>query len=309
VGKARFVWVDVFTRKPFGGNPLAVFPDARSIGGREMQLLAKEMNLSETTFVLPPSKGSGADFRVRIFTPDSELPYAGHPTLGTFFVLADEGRIRLRGPVTEVKMEVKAGVLPVEIHSKGREVTKVVTVQGRPEFGPVIRDVSAVAEALSLEESDIDTSNAPVQLVSTGLPWVIVPVATRGAVERAAGNASALTRALRMLPRGIIDMYVTCMHPVQKSSTTHSRAFSLVAKNVSEDPATGSASGCLGAYLVEHGLVPRTETVRIVNEQGYEIGRPSKIAIEVRTDRAGSIRSVRVGGPVVKVMDGVAHLR
>jgi len=309
VRKARFVWVDVFTRRPFGGNPLAVFPDARSISGRDMQLLAREMNLSETTFVLPPSKGSGADFRVRIFTPDSELPYAGHPTLGTFFVLADEGRIRLKAPVTEVKMEVKAGVLPVEIHSRGREVTKVVTVQGRPEFGPVIRDVSTVAEALSLRESDIDTSRAPVQLVSTGLPWVMVPVTTRDAVERAAGNASAFARALKTFPRGIVDMYVTCTYPVDKSSTTHSRAFSLVAKNISEDPATGSASGCLGAYLVEHGLVPRTEAVRIVNEQGYEIGRPSKIAIEVRTDRAGGISSVRVGGPVVKVMDGFAHLR
>lgn len=307
--KARYVRVDVFTRKPFGGNPLAVFPDAESISGREMQLLAREMNLSETTFVLPPSRGSGADFRVRIFTPDSELPYAGHPTLGTFFVLADEGRIRPRGPVTEAKMEVKAGVLPVEIHSRDRKVTKVVTVQGRPEFGPVIRDVHTVAEALSLRESDIDASGAPVQLVSTGLPWVMVPVATRDAVERAAGNASVFVRALERFPRGVVDMYVTCTDPIERSSTAHSRAFSLVARNISEDPATGSASGCLGAYLVRHGLVPRTRTARIVNEQGYEIGRPSKIAVEVRTLDNGAIGSVRVGGPVVKVMDGYAYLR
>jgi trans-2,3-dihydro-3-hydroxyanthranilate isomerase len=306
--KVKYVRVDVFTRKPFGGNPLAVFPDARSITPREMQLLAREMNLSETTFVLPPSRRSGADFRVRIFTPDSELPYAGHPTLGTFFVLGEEGRIRLKEPVTEVKMEVGAGVLPVEIRSRRRRVTNVVTVQGRPEFGPVIRDVRTVAEALSLDVSDIDTKRAPVQLVSTGLPWVMVPVTDRGAVERAAGNASVFARALMQFPRGVVDMYVTCTDPVERSSTAHSRAFSLVARNISEDPATGSASGCLGAYLVKHGLVPRKDTVRIVNEQGYEIGRPSKIAIEVRAEGRAGIGPVRVGGPVVKVMEGHALL-
>jgi trans-2,3-dihydro-3-hydroxyanthranilate isomerase len=115
-------------------------------------------------------------------------------------------------------------------------------------------------------------------------------------------------RALMQFPRGVVDMYVTCTDPVERSSTAHSRAFSLVARNISEDPATGSASGCLGAYLVKHGLVPRKDTVRIVNEQGYEIGRPSKIAIEVRAEGRAGIGPVRVGGPVVKVMEGHALL-
>ncbi len=305
--QARFVRVDVFATKPFGGNPLAVFPDARNLTSREMQLLAMEMNLSETTFVVPPTKGSGADFRVRIFVPDMEIPYAGHPTLGTFYVLAKEKRIKLREPVTTVKMEVKAGVMPVEIHSKKGRITKVVTVQNRPEFGDEVKDVGLLAQALSLDEGDLDLERAPPQWVSTGLPWIIVPVRDRDAVERASGNAAAFASLKKVLPGNIADLYVTCLDPIEKGSTTHSRGLSLVSKNVVEDPATGSASGCLGAYLVRRRLVPISECIRITNEQGYEIGRPSRIAVEVRT-AGDEIEAVRVGGTVVHVMDGHAYL-
>ena len=307
--KARFVRVDVFTKKPFGGNPLAVFPEAEGLTPREMQLLTKEMNLSETTFVLPASKGSGADFRVRIFVPDKEIPYAGHPTLGTFYVLAREGRIKLTGPLTTVKMESLAGVLPVEIHSAGGKITKVVTVQNKPEFGRIYRDAEAelLAEALTLDKSDVHPK-APPQLVSTGLPWVIMPLKNRKAVERASGNASLFAEASKMMPKDVADIYVTCLDPVDRSSTTHSRGLCLVNRNIVEDPATGSASGCLGSYLVHWKLVPIERVTRITNEQGYEIGRPSKIDIKVGTSRKGDIESVRVGGPVVHMMDGVSYL-
>ena len=306
--KARFVRVDVFAAKPFGGNPLAVFPDGRGLTSEDMQSLAKEMNLSETTFVVPPSKGSGADFRVRIFVPDMEIRYAGHPTLGTFFVLAHEGRIKLKTPVTTKLMEVKAGVMPVEIHSRNGKISKIVTVQNKPEFGRVFDDVGIFADALSLDESDFDPEGMPIQLVSTGLPWVIAPVKSRKAVERASGNAAAFAKAIEPLPKGVVDIYVTCLDPVQKSSTTHSRGFSLVSRSVVEDPATGSASGCLGAYLVHRKLVPVKPSTEIVNEQGYEIGRASRIDIEVGTNTRGVIESVRVGGSVVLMMDGVAYL-
>lgn len=306
--KVRYERVDVFANRPFGGNPLAVFPDARGLSPREMQLLAKEMNLSETTFVLPPSRGSGADFRVRIFVPDMEIPYAGHPTIGTFYVLARAGRIRLKDPVTTVLMEVKAGVMPVEIHTKGGRIRKVVTVQNLPEFGPVIKDTALIADALSLKESDFDLAKAPPQFVSTGLPWVIVPVRSRRAVERASGNAAVFAELRKRLPGNIADLYVTCLDPVEKGSTTHSRGLSLVSRNIVEDPATGSASGCLGAYLVNHALVPVKTVTKITNEQGYEIGRPSRIAIEVRTSMDRVIEEVRVGGPVVHMMDGYAYL-
>jgi len=306
--KARYVRVDVFAKKAFGGNPLAVFPDGRGLSPREMQLITKEMNLSETTFVCPPSKGSGADFRVRIFVPDKEIPYAGHPTIGTFYVLAREGRIKLRDGVTTVKMEVKAGVMPVEIHSKRGRIEKVVTVQNLPEFGEVFDDVTPFAKALSLDEEDFDPRKMPIQLVSTGLPWAICPVRTMGAVERASGNATAFQELAKLLPRDVLDLYVTCLDPVDASSTTHSRGLSLVGRNIVEDPATGSASGCLGAYLVHRCLVPARRSVRIINEQGYEIGRPSKVEIQVTTTGKGDIDSVRVGGTTVPVMDGFVFL-
>ena len=306
--KARYVRVDVFANKPFGGNPLAVFPEAKNLTSREMQLLAMEMNLSETTFVVPPTKGSGADFRVRIFVPDKEIPYAGHPTLGTFYVLAKEGRIKLKAPMTTGKMEVQAGVMPVEIFSSKGKITKIVTVQNIPEFGPTVEDVRGIAKALSLSESDFDVDRMPPQLVSTGLPWIIAPVRTRKAVEKAAGNAAAFTELLSELPQGIADLYVTCLDPIESTSTTHSRGLYLTNKNVVEDPATGSASGCLGAYLVHHGLVPVERTVTMRNEQGYEMGRPSKIAIQVQTSAKKEIESVRVGGTVVHMMDGFAYL-
>ncbi len=306
--ETEYVRVDVFTRKPFGGNPLAVFTDARGLTKREMQLLAREMNLSETTFVLPPSKGSGADFKVRIFTPDAEIPYAGHPTLGTFFVLADADRIPLKDGVTVVKMECGAGVLPVEIHrSRDGGIGKVVSVQGDPKFADPFEDVDLVASALSLKRSDFDPRRAPVQLVSTGLPWLIAPVRTRKAVERARPNVDRYAEVVRRLPKGVVDIYVTCMDPTERGSTTHSRGFCLVSGTVVEDPATGSASGCLGAYLVERGLVKAGSKVRMVNEQGYEMGRPSKVEVEVRCSDDGTIDSVRVGGSVVRVMEGRAR--
>jgi trans-2,3-dihydro-3-hydroxyanthranilate isomerase len=306
--KVEYVRVDVFADKPFGGNPLAVFPDARGLSSGQMQLLAREMNLSETTFVLPPSPGSGGDFKVRIFTADMEIPYAGHPTLGTFYVLARLGKIKLKGPMTTAMMEVKAGILPVEIYSSKGEVDKVVTVQKQPVFGEIYEDTELVAEALSLRTSDFMLDKAPIQLVSTGLPWLIATVRNRKAVEQAAPNASAFTEAVKPLPKNVVDIYVTCLEPVDRTSTTHSRAFSLVSKAIVEDPATGSASGCLGAYLVQKRLVPVKTVTSITNEQGYEIGRSSKIAIEVRSDSRSRIESVRVGGSVVHMMDGVAFL-
>lgn len=305
--KVRYVRVDVFSERPFCGNPLAVFPEADGLTSRQMQLLAKEMNLSETTFVVKPTKGSKADFRVRIFVPDNEIPYAGHPTVGTFFVLAEEGRVKIDGPVTRAWMEAKAGVMPVDIHSSRGKVTRVVTHQNRPVFGPPMTDVRGVADALSLREEDFDPGRMPLRLVSTGLPWLMAPVRTREAVERAAANYPAFSKVVSTLPEGVVDIYVTCLDPVEKGSTTHSRGFSLVSKSITEDPATGSASGCLGAYLVEHGLLPRDGQVRVVNEQGYEMGRPSKIVIEVASGRDG-IEKVMVGGPVVRMMDGFAYV-
>ena len=305
--RCEYVRVDVFSTKPFGGNPLAVFPDARGLTSRDMQLLAKEMNLSETTFVLPASKRSHADFRVRIFTPDMELPYAGHPTIGTFVVLASDGRLATGEGLSVAHMEAKAGVLPVEIYRSRGRVRKVVTVQKKPVFGHPFTDVGVLADALSLKTSELDLGRACPQLVSTGLPWLIVLAKKRSSVQRVSIDASAFAKAVSKLPRNVVDIYVTCLDPLDGRSTTHSRAFSLVSGNIVEDPATGSASGCLGAYLVRNRLIEAGESVRIVNEQGYALGRPSKIEVEVEASPSGVIGPVRVGGPAVEVMRGVAE--
>lgn len=304
--QCAYVRVDVFAKKPFGGNPLAVFTDARGLTTRDMQLLAKEMNLSETTFVLPASRGSGADAKVRIFTPDMEIPYAGHPTIGTFYVLANEGKIRLRDGVTVAKMEAGAGILPVEIHSSGGVVKKVVTVQRKPEFGDEFEDIGLLADALSVDRKDFDLRRAPPQLVSTGLPWLMVPLRSRKAIEDITVNTAAFEKVVGRLPKNVVDVYVTSLDPIDRRATTHSRAFFLSSGSIIEDPATGSASGCLGAYLVGRRLVDVKRKTRIVNEQGHAVNRPSMISIEVGTDTDGTIKSVRVGGAVVEVMRGVA---
>ena len=305
--ECAYVRVDVFSKKPFGGNPLAVFPDAAGLTTKEMQLLAREMNLSETTFVFPPTKSSGADAKVRIFTPDMEIPYAGHPTIGTFFVLAKDGRLRTRKRKTTVRMEARAGVLPVEIHTSKGVIRKVVTVQKKPEFGDVFDDIELLAEALTTNRKEFDLSRAPPQLVSTGLPWLIVPLRSRKAVQNAVANPSAFKDVVARLPDNVVDVYVTSLDPVDPRATAHSRGFFLASGSVLEDPATGSASGDLGAYLVHRGLVDTRRRIRVVNEQGFAIGRPSRIEVEVHTSSDGEIKSVRVGGSVVEIMRGVAR--
>ncbi|UCE80954.1 MAG: PhzF family phenazine biosynthesis protein [Methanobacteriota archaeon] len=305
--RCAYIRVDVFAKKPFGGNPLAVFPDARGVTAREMQLLAKEMNLSETTFVLPPSRESGADARVRIFTPDMEIPYAGHPTIGTFYTLAKEGKIRVRDGMTTARMEAGAGVLPVEIHRSKGVVRKVVTVQRKPEFGKEFDDIDLLAEALCVDIKDFDLRKAPPQVVSTGLPWLITPLRTRKAVEGVTVNAGAFAKVVEKLPKNVVDVYTTSLEPIDRRATAHSRGFFMASGSVLEDPATGSASGCLGAYLVDRHLIEVKRRTAIVNEQGFAVGRPSRIEVQVETSSDGAIESIRVGGSVVEVMRGVAE--
>ena len=305
--ECAYVRVDVFSKKPFGGNPLAVFPDATGLTTKEMQLLAREMNLSETTFVLPPTKASGADAKVRIFTPDMEIPYAGHPTIGTFFVLVKDGRLHIREGKTTVKMEARAGVLPVEIHRSRGAISKVVTVQKKPEFGDEFDDIELLAKALTTNRKEFDPRRTPPQLVSTGLPWLIVPLRSRKAVQNVTVNPLAFKDVVARLPDNVVDVYVTSLDPVDSRATSHSRGFFMTSGSVLEDPATGSASGDLGAYLVHRGLVNVKRNVKIVNEQGFEVGRPSRIEVEIGTSPGGEIESVRVGGSVVEIMRGVAR--
>ncbi|HSR30453.1 MAG TPA: PhzF family phenazine biosynthesis protein [Anaerolineae bacterium] len=304
--EVRFIQVDVFTDRPFGGNPLAVFPQAEGLTGEEMQQLAREMNLSETTFVLPP-QAPEADFRVRIFTPAKELPFAGHPVVGTHWVLACLGRVELREPLTRVRFELGVGVLPADLHVVGGEVEQVVMTQDRPLFLAVLEDLVELAQGLGLQPEAITETGLPVQVVSTGVPQMMVPVRSLAEVQSLnAGqlNIAALNRVCHAVETDCVMVFT--FETERAESAVHVRMFAPML-GVPEDPATGSANGALGAYLVHHRAVPVTgPTTHIVSEQGAEIGRPSTLLVEVDTaDR--EITAVRVGGRVVPVAEGVVR--
>jgi trans-2,3-dihydro-3-hydroxyanthranilate isomerase len=300
----RFIQVDVFTGAPFGGNPLAVFPEAEGLTTEEMQCLAREMNLSETTCVLPP-RAPGADFKVRIFTPAKELPFAGHPVVGTHWVLAHLGQVDLREPVTQVRFELGVGVLPADLHVAGGQVERVVMTQDRPTFHAVLEDVTDLAAGLGLAPDAIVETGLPVQVVSTGVPQMMVPVRSLAEVQGLdAGrlNIAALNRACRAA--GTECVMVFTFETERPDATVHVRMFAPLL-GVPEDPATGSANGALGAYLVHHRAITVTEpTTHILSEQGAEIDRPSTLYVEVDS-QGEKITAVRVGGQVVLVAEGV----
>jgi trans-2,3-dihydro-3-hydroxyanthranilate isomerase len=299
----RFVQVDVFTQRPFGGNPLAVFHQAEGLTAEEMQQLAKEMNLSETTFVLP-SQAPEADFKVRIFTPTAELPFAGHPVVGTHWVLAHLGRVGVREPVTTVRFELGVGVLPADLHVVGDRVERVVMTQDRPSFHAVLDEVDELAAGLGLPPQAITETGLPVQIVSTGIPQMMVPVRSLAEVQRLASDlldVGTLTRVCRAA--GTDCVMVFSLEAESSEATVHTRMFA-PSLGVPEDPATGSANGALGAYLVHHRAVPVIEpTTHITSEQGLELGRPSTLYLEVDS-RGEEVAGVRVGGQVVAIAEG-----
>jgi trans-2,3-dihydro-3-hydroxyanthranilate isomerase len=282
--------VDVFTDRAFGGNPLAVFANGRGLETETMQAIAKEFNLSETTFVLPPDDPRH-DWRVRIFTPGSELPMAGHPTVGTSFVLAREHLIPRGEAESSIVLEEGVGPVPVRVEFEGGEPTFAEMTQPLPRFGPRLDDARAAAEMLSLKAEDVDTS-LPLEVVSCGVPFLYVPLKTLDAARRARPRAELIERAAR---DGVPPQVFLFTREVEHAgSTVHSRMFA-PALGVAEDPATGGASGPLGCYLVRHGVVPCDTAAEIVSEQGIEMGRPSFIRIRIERD-GEEITAVRVGG-------------
>jgi trans-2,3-dihydro-3-hydroxyanthranilate isomerase len=283
--------VDVFTDRAFGGNPLAVVTNGRGVSGETMQSVAKEFNLSETTFVLPPDDPRH-DWRVRIFTPATELPMAGHPTVGTAFVLAREHLIPRAGRETNVVFEEGVGPVPVRVEFEGGEPSFAEMSQPLPRFGPRLDDRGAVAAMLSLDTEDID-ERLPLEVVSCGVPFLYVPLRSLDAARRARPRADLMERAAA--EHGVPPKaFVFTRETESATSTVHSRMFA-PAIGIAEDPATGAASGPLGCYLVRYGLVRCDPAADIVSEQGIEMGRPSYVRI--RIERQGDdITAVRVGG-------------
>lgn len=298
----KFYQADVFASQPFGGNPVAVFPDAEGLTDDQLQQIAREMNLSETVFVFPPGDPA-AVARLRIFTPTQEIPFAGHPVLGTFFVLATLGRFPLTGPVTHLIQECNIGLFAVEVHREEDRVTRVVMSQPKPEFlGPVTEteDLYTVAVALGLSKFVIAEAKWPVEVVSTGLPVMIVPARTLTAVRSIRPDASAIMDVCRRFGANGILIFTTVT--VEPFATVHTRMFA-PSIGILEDPATGSASGALGAYLVQNGVVDVTPMTEVIVEQGYEIERPSRIHVQIGSDD-DVIQSVKVGGQCVMVVEG-----
>ncbi|MBI3982356.1 MAG: PhzF family phenazine biosynthesis protein [Gemmatimonadetes bacterium] len=301
----RFHQLDVFTRTPLAGNPLAVFPHATGLDATTMQALAREMNLSETTFVTP---ATAATRRVRFFTPTAEIPLAGHPTIGTWWMLAETGEITLPASgVLRVTQETGAGVLPVDLHVASRTVTRAVMTQARPVFGPTLGSVDALGAALGGDGRTV-TRTPPPQVVSTALPQLMVPINSLASLKAlpSGGAGAALTQLLRTL--GTDCAMCFAREAETPGASIHCRMFA-PGLGVTEDPATGSAAGALGAYLVRHGLVtPVNGVAQITMEQGLEIGRPSLIHVEVGTDPGGAPAEVRVGGEAVTVITGEVSL-
>jgi trans-2,3-dihydro-3-hydroxyanthranilate isomerase len=302
--ECRFIQVDVFTDKPFGGNPLAVFPDAQGLTTEEMQSLAREMNLSETTFVLPP-QNKKADFKVRIFTPAAELPFAGHPVVGTHWVLAHLGMVDLQEPITHVTFELGVGVLPASLYVSKNQVEMVVMTQDEPTFHMIVDDIANLAKGLGLPSEEISGTGLPAQVVSTGLPQMMVPVRALSSVQALdASQLDTVTLNRVCTAFGTNIVLVFSLETENPGATAHTRVFAPLL-GVPEDPATGSANGALGAYLVHHRAVPLTEpTVHIICEQGSEIKRPSTVYVEVDAMEEEP-KAVRVGGKVVAVVEGV----
>ena len=297
--KLTFYQLDVFTSEPFAGNPLAVFTDAEGLTDAQMQMIAREMNLSETVFVLSSER---ALRRLRIFTPKQELPLAGHPVVGTWNLLAQLGVTPQAetGRVT-IEQELNIGVLPVEIEFAAGRPARVVMTQGRYETGATITDadeIARLAEGLGLGVDDLHHSEKlPIQVSSTGIKALDVPVRSLDALGRININSSLLAECY--LAYGAIGCYAFCFETREEASHVHAR-FYAPDDGIAEDPATGSAAGSLAGYLIHHGAL---ETNQFVIEQGDFIQRPSRIHADVAGE-TGRIDRIKIGGASVLVAQG-----
>jgi len=280
---------DVFSNTPLEGNSLAVFFDGRGLTDLEMQSIAREMNLSETTFILP--RDHEPSVRVRIFTVQEELPFAGHPTLGTAFALRGDTGAK------EITLDLNAGKVPVRFEDGAGVPSFGEMTQLDPQFGAQ-HDREAVARATGVKLDDFDSS-LPIESVSTGVAFTIAPLKSRAVIENLRVDGHGAEEYLRQ--SGGKFFYFVCSETVDPSARLHAR---MLFYN-GEDPATGSAAGCTAAWMVAHGVAAPDE--RVLIEQGVEMRRPSRIFVRAgRSDNR--IVNVRVGGSAVEVMRGEVFL-
>ena len=295
ISRYRYLHYDVFTDRRFGGNQLAVFPDAAGLSAQTMQQIAREIGFAETTFVIAAER-PGTDVRMRIFTPGTEMPMAGHPVIGSTFALARDGAIATGR--TDWVFGLNVGPTPVSMIWSASRLDFAWMTQRNPEFGPTFDDTARVAAALGVREDDIRATGLPVQEVSCGMPFVFVPLVTRAAVDSAVPDARLLDFEAYL--------FTTERAGASDSAITYSRMFAPML-GVAEDPATGGASGPLGSYLVRYSLVKADQARSILNLQGVKLGRPSYIHVSIESS-GRDISRVRVGGKSVFVADGVMEV-
>lgn len=291
--RRRFITADVFTDEPFGGNPVAVLPDARGLSTDQMQRLAREFNLSETVFVLPPSVPEH-DRHIRIFVPTEEVPFAGHPTIGTAIILATIGELAIDGPTTGIVLEVEAGPVPVTIQAiDGRPVSATLTAPKRPELRPA-PPLETMAALLSIRPDQIVQAEAS----SCGLPFLLAEV-----VDRDALGTTSLDPAIadQIGDQAWARWPLVFTRDAADGIDFQARMYA-PGSGIPEDPATGSASAALAGWLGHHDPL-QDGTISKVIAQGIEMGRPSRLEIEV-DKRAGEVTAVRVTGRAVLISEG-----
>lgn len=290
--KHNFYIVDVFAEKKYAGNQLGVFRDAGGLTDNQMQEFAKEMNYSETTFILSEEERNGG-YDVRIFTPENELPFAGHPTLGTAFAIQQE---IIKKPVERVILNLKVGQIPVDFKYKGADPDIMWMKQIAPTFGQEF-DPQTISQVLSLDENDID-DRFPIQEVSTGTPFIMTPLKTLDAVKRARIHKDKYFDLIKNTQAKAILVF--CAETYSGENDLNVRVFADY-YGVAEDPATGSANGCLAGYLIKNRYFGK-DRIDLRVEQGYEIGRPSLLYLKAQ-DKVDQIE-VFVGGRVQMVARG-----
>jgi trans-2,3-dihydro-3-hydroxyanthranilate isomerase len=304
--RVSFVTCDVFTDRPFTGNPLLVVPDARGLTAAQMQAVAREINYSESTFVLPPKDPSHA-YLQRTFVPVKEIPYAGHPTVGTAVVMAALGKVAAGAPdgVHPATIEVGFGPLALELLKKDGRINRVRMQQGRPEWRePVTREDAKgqIAAALGVPFDALHPS-LPPQAVGTGNTFLMVPLTSVASVSSAIPDTRMLNHIEKDL--GVLGLFFFALDESAGKTRVRARMFAPGA-GVPEDPATGSAAGPVGVYLALHGAVPGGVAAgrgQFTIDQGVEMGRPSELDVTVLLDN-GFPSGVRVEGSAVLVMQG-----
>ena len=295
----RYTTLDVFTNRPFGGNPLAVFCDQPELPDALMQTIAREFNLSETVFIVPP-RDARALRRLRIFTPGRELPFAGHPTIGAVHVLVESGIADIRGSAGAFALELEVGLTPITVQrrSEGPPFLQLTTAR-LPESRGTAPSRAELAKILSLSESDIVSDRDFAQAYSCGVPYLMVPVRDRAALAKAQPDTAAWKQVLR--GAWTQEAYVFSRDPELPGSDLRARMFA-PEFGIMEDPATGSAAASIAGYLAARESI-RTGTLRWVIEQGFEMGRPSLLHVEADVSD-GKVVAVRVGGTAVPMREG-----